>query len=90
MLINKAINDSKLIQMNETETSVVINNIHLVMFMNDWLGRKNDSNFSEIFISLETREINETSEIYQELIELTRFAYPITYITSISIPTLCV
>ena len=88
--INRAKNEGRLVEMNGTETSSEMDNIAIVMFMNDWLGRKNDSNFDEIFISLETREINETSEKYQELIKLTRFAYPITYITNTSIPTICV
>ncbi len=88
--INEAKNEGRLIQMNGTETGVVSDNIVIVKYMNDWAGRYNESNFDEIFISLETKEINETSEKYQELVNLTRFAYPTTYITNKSIPTLCI
>jgi len=88
--INEAKHEGRLIQMNGTETSVIMDNLIIVGFMNDWLGRYNESNFDEIFISIETKEINETSEKYQELVEKTRFAYPITYITDTSIPTICV
>ena len=76
--------------MNGTKTWVVSDNIVIVWYMNDWAGRYNESNFDEIFISLETKEINETSEKYQELLNFTRFAFPINYITDISIPTLCI
>ena len=88
--INEAKIDGRLVEMNGTETSCNMDNIAIVMFMNDWLGRYNESNFDEIFISRETKEINETSEKYQELVKLTRFAYPTTYITDTSIPTICI
>ena len=88
--IYEAENEGRLIQMNGTETNVLTDNVSLVAAMNIFLGRKNDSNFDEIFINEEAREINETSEKYQELVKLTRFAYPTTYITNTSIPTICV
>ena len=88
--INEAKHEGRLVEMNGTETSSEMDNIAIVMFMNDWLGRYNQSDFDEIFISLDTKEINEDSEKYQELLKLTRFAYPITYITNTSIPTICV
>ena len=87
--INEAKNEGRLIHMNGTETHVQTDNVELVMGMNLFLGRKGNSNFDEIFINIDTREINETSEKYQELLEKTRFAYPITYITNTSIPSLC-
>ena len=87
--INEAKHDGRLVEMNGTETSCEMDNTGIVMFMNDWLGKYNKSDFDEIFISIETKEINETSEKYQELVKKTRFAYPTTYITDTSIPTLC-
>ena len=87
--ITEAINEGRLIQMNGSETYVETDNVSLVSAMNNFLGRKSDSDFNEIFINVDTREINETSEKYQELLKKTRFAYPITYITNTSIPSLC-
>ena len=87
--ITEAKDEGRLIQMNGSETYVYTDNVSLVSAMNNFLGRKSDSDFNEIFINVDTREINETSDKYKELLNKTRLAYPINYITSTSIPSLC-
>ena len=52
--------------------------------------RKNSWFWWDIFSNVTTGEINQTSEKFQVLLNLTTYAYPITYITNESIPTLCV
>ncbi len=88
--IKKAEDEGKLIQMNEAGSVVDINNTILIVFMNVWLGREKTADFDEIFSNVTTGEINQTSEKFQVLLNLTTYAYPITYITNESIPTLCI
>ena len=56
--IKEAVNEGRLIEMNGTETYVLACDVPLVALMNLFLGRKNDSDFDEIFINIEKREIN--------------------------------
>ena len=59
-------------------------------FMNTWLGFKYEDSFDEIFSDRERQIINNESEIYKERMNKIRYAFPITYVTNESIPTLCI
>ena len=76
--------------MNGNETGVNMNKTILMMFMNGWLGRPLDKDLDKIFYDKEKKEINKSSEIYQEMLKKTSYAYPIKYVTKESIPTLCI
>ena len=75
--------------MNGKETGVNMNNIYIMNFINGWLGKPLNDSFDKIFSNLEKKEINISSEIYQERLKKARFAFPTTYVTKESIPTLC-
>jgi hypothetical protein len=75
--------------MNGKETGVNMNNFFIINFMNGWLGKPLNDSFDKIFSDLEKKEINTSSEIYQERLRKARFAFPTTYVTKESIPTLC-
>ena len=87
--IEKALNDSEIIQMNGKETGVKTNRMALIEAMNCWLGNSRDYKIDEVFLNKEKMEINYESEIYKELLNKTGYAYPINYVTKESIPTLC-
>ena len=88
--IKKAKIENRIIPMNGNETGVNMNSTILMMFMNGWLGRPLNENFDKIFSNLEKKEINKSSEIYQEMLNKTSYAYPIKYVNKESIPTLCI
>ena len=88
--IKKAIIENRIIPMNGNETGVNMNKTILMMFMNGWLGRPLDKDLDKIFSDKEKKEINKSSEIYQEMLKKTSYAYPIKYATRESIPTLCI
>ena len=82
--------ENRIIPMNGNETGVNMNSTILMMFMNGWLGRPLDKDLDKIFYDKEKKEINKSSEIYQEMLKKTSYAYPIKYVTKESIPTLCI
>ena len=88
--IKKALIENRIIPMNGNETGVNMNKTILMMFMNGWLGRPLDKDLDKIFYDKEKKEINKSSEIYQEMLKKTSYAYPIKYVTKESIPTLCI
>ena len=88
--IKTAKRDNRIVPMNGNATGVNMDNIYLIYFMNGWLGRPINKDFDKIFSDLEKKEINKSSEIYQELLKNTSYAYPINYVTNESIPTLCI
>ena len=88
--IENAKNNNSLIHMNGKETGVNMDNLFIIYFMNGWLGKPLNDSFDKIFSDLEKKEINTSSEIYQERLRKARFAFPTTYVTKESIPTLCV
>ena len=87
--IENAKNNNSLVHMNGKETGVNMNNIYIMNFINGWLGKPLNDSFDKIFSNLEKKEINISSEIYQERLKKARFAFPTTYVTKESIPTLC-
>lgn len=88
--IENAKNNNSLVHMNGNETGVNMNNIYIMNFINAWLGKPLNDSFDKIFSNLEKKEINTSSEIYQERLRKARFGFPTTYVTKESIPTLCV
>ena len=88
--IDEALKENKLIHMNGSATGVNLNNFYLMAFMNAWLGFKYEDSFDEIFSDRERQIINNESEIYKERMNKIRYAFPITYVTNESIPTLCI
>ena len=75
--------------MNGNKNGVVMNRMFIVKLMNGWLGKPLNDSLEEIFSDKERMEINESSEIYKELLNKTSYAYPKNYVTKESIPTLC-
>ena len=88
--IEKAKIEKRIVPMNGNETGVNMDNTYLMYFMNGWLGRPLNANFDKIFSNLEKKEINKSSEIYQEMLNKTSYAYPIRYVNKESIPTFCI
>ena len=88
--IKKAKEEKLIVPMNGNETGANTDNIYLVLYMNGWLGRPIIQDFDKIFSNITKKEINKSSEIYQELLKNTSYAYPIHYVTKESIPTLCI
>ena len=84
--IKKALTENRITPMNGNETGVNMNKTILMMFMNGWLGRPLDKDLDKIFYDKEKKEINKSSEIYQEMLKKTSYAYPIKYVTKESIP----
>ena len=61
--------------MNGNKTWVVMNRMFIVQLMNGWLGKPLNDSLEEIFSDKERMEINESSEIYKELLNKTSYAY---------------
>ena len=67
-----------------------MNEFTLLIFMNVWLGRKKFEGANKLFLdNNNTTLINKESEKYKELFNLSKIAYPINYIDSKTIPTIC-
>ena len=86
--IEKAKSEDKLIEMNES-SDVPMNNFYIINFMNLMLGRNFDDNLEYIFKNKNTYEIDDENDKYKELLNKTTYAFPITYVSKESIPTLC-
>lgn len=71
------------------ETGVETNENVLVGYMNLWLGREINDSFDEIFNDSDYKYVNKNSIKYKELLHKVNYAFPLTYVSHESIPTLC-
>ena len=86
--ILKAQLNGTIVLMNGTSTGMAQTSVGLIQCMNAWVGNDVNKNLDEMFIDIDKSILNETNEIYQDLLKKASYAFPLKYITKNSIPTL--